>query len=67
MKDDEEMLDMPLSISDKKPKERIKKEKHYQCLECKKKYTNWNKWMNNHIAKSGHRKFKKINERDFKW
>lgn len=42
-------------------------EKHWQCRECKKKYVKWNQWMNWHIKKTGHRKFRKINEKDFKW
>lgn len=50
--------------------EKIKKEpatKHWQCRECRKRYVRWNQWMNKHIKKTGHRKFKKINEGEFGW
>lgn len=45
--------------------EETKSVKHFQCKLCKRKYVKWNAWMNKHIVKTGHNKFKKINEENF--
>jgi len=41
--------------------EKPKPVKRYKCKLCRKKYSRWGVWMNRHVAKTGHNKFKKIN------